>query len=155
MSGVPSPFRGRIGDPLDTYALDVWDPLKDFSFFFPDSSPSSGQASSIVNAGVDWKQTPEAHVKKEEIKVEDEDEDEGNVVLQFSSGERSVEEKKENETWHREEPRGGGKLMSWFRMPENAKMDRIKAAMECGVLTMTVPKTEVKKPDVKAIQISG
>lgn len=34
-------------------------------------------------------------------------------------------------------------------------MDQIKASMENGVLTVTIPKDEVKKPDVKSIQISG
>ena len=32
-------------------------------------------------------------------------------------------------------------------------MDQIKASMENGVLTVTVPKEEIKKPDVKAIEI--
>ncbi|KAI5321822.1 hypothetical protein L3X38_030894 [Prunus dulcis] len=42
-----------------------------------------------------------------------------------------------------------------FQLPENAKVNEIKAAMENGVLSVTVPKTEVKKPDAKAIEISG
>ncbi|KAF1884485.1 hypothetical protein Lal_00028362 [Lupinus albus] len=33
--------------------------------------------------------------------------------------------------------------------------DQVKAAMENGVLTITVPKEEIKKPHVKAIEISG
>ncbi|MCD7454221.1 hypothetical protein HAX54_023976 [Datura stramonium] len=45
--------------------------------------------------------------------------------------------------------------MRRFRLPENAKMDQVKASMENGVLTVTVPKEEVKKPDVKSIEISG
>ncbi|KAK7849151.1 18.1 kda class i heat shock protein [Quercus suber] len=48
-----------------------------------------------------------------------------------------------------------GKFLRRFRLPENAKMDQIKAAMENGVLTVTVPKVEAKKPDVKAIEISA
>jgi len=40
-------------------------------------------------------------------------------------------------------------------LPENAKADQVKASMENGVLTVTVPKEEVKKPDVKSIEISG
>ncbi|PKI36238.1 hypothetical protein CRG98_043390 [Punica granatum] len=32
---------------------------------------------------------------------------------------------------------------------------RVKASMENGVLTVTVPKVEEKKPEVKAIEISG
>nr|GMD57476.1 18.2 kDa class I heat shock protein-like [Ipomoea batatas] len=41
------------------------------------------------------------------------------------------------------------------RLPENVKMDGIKASMENGVLSVTVPKEEAKKTDVKAIDISG
>ncbi|PWA54117.1 17.3 kDa class I heat shock protein [Artemisia annua] len=61
---------------FDPFSLDVWDPFKDF----PLSSPSglSNETSALVNARVDWKETPEAHVfkadlpgiKKEEVKVE-------------------------------------------------------------------------------------
>ncbi|CAB4282352.1 unnamed protein product [Prunus armeniaca] len=41
-----------------------------------------------------------------------------------------------------------------FQLSENAKVDEIKAAMENGVLSVTVPKAEVKKADVKAIEIN-
>lgn len=40
-------------------------------------------------------------------------------------------------------------------MPENTKMDQVKATMENGVLTICVPKAEQKKPEVKSIEISG
>ncbi|KAK1355229.1 Small heat shock protein HSP [Heracleum sosnowskyi] len=114
-------------------------------------------SSSFANAVIDWKETPEAHVfkadvpglKKEEVKVEVEDD----RVLQIS-GERNREQEKKGGTWHRVE-RSSGKFMRRFRLPENAKVDQVKAAMENGVLTVTVPKEDVKKPDVKSIQISG
>jgi HSP20 family protein len=51
--------------------------------------------------------------------------------------------------------RSSGKFLRRFRLPENAKLDQLKANMENGVLTVTVPKEEVKKPDVKAIEITG
>ncbi|KAK7849747.1 class i heat shock protein [Quercus suber] len=70
------------------------------------------------------------------------------------SGERKTEKEDKNDTWHRVEC-SNGKFLRSFRLPENAKMDQIKAAMENGVLTVTVPKVEAKKPDVKAIEISG
>ncbi|KAI5434243.1 hypothetical protein KIW84_021204 [Lathyrus oleraceus] len=58
------------------------------------------------------------------------------------------------ESNHRVE-RSQGSFLRRFRLPENAKVNDVKAAMENGVLTVTVPKEEVKKPDVKPIQITG
>ncbi|GMI92185.1 hypothetical protein like AT2G29500 [Hibiscus trionum] len=66
-------------------------------------------------------------------------------------GERKIEKEDKNDTWQR----SSGKFSRRFRLPENVKMDQVKASMENGVLTVTVPKVEVKKPDVKAIEISG
>ncbi|KAK4572514.1 hypothetical protein RGQ29_030801 [Quercus rubra] len=74
------------------------------------------------------------------------------LVLQISR-ERKVEKEEKKDTWHRVE-RSSGKFLRRFRLPKNAKMDQIKAAMENGVLTVTVPKVEAKKPDVKTIEIS-
>ncbi|XP_062172323.1 17.3 kDa class I heat shock protein-like [Alnus glutinosa] len=162
MSLIPSFFgdRGR-SNVFDPFSLDLWDPFRDSPFrsalstYFPDSSL---ETSAFVSTRIDWKETPEAHVlkadlpglRKEEVKVEVEDD----RVLQIS-GERNVEKEDKNDTWHRVE-RSSGKFLRRFRLPENAKMDQINAAMENGVLTVTVPKVEgAKKPDVKAIEISG
>ncbi|XP_028798377.1 17.3 kDa class I heat shock protein-like [Neltuma alba] len=155
MSLIPSFFGGRRSNVFDPFSLDVWDPFKDFPF--PSSlSTTAGDNSAFVSTRVDWRETPEAHVfkadlpglKKDEVKVEIADD----RVLQIS-GERNVEKEDKNDTWHRVE-RSSGRFMRRFRLPENAKMDQVKASMENGVLTVTVPKAEVKKADVKAIQIS-
>ncbi|XP_027345809.1 18.5 kDa class I heat shock protein-like [Abrus precatorius] len=156
MSLIPSFFGGRRSNVFDPFSLDVRDPFKDFPF--PNSlSEFSRENSAFVSTRVDWKETPEAHVfkadvpglKKEEVKVEIEDD----RVLQIS-GERNVEKEDKNDSWHRME-RSCGKFLRKFRLPENARVDQVKASMENGVLTVTVPKTEVKKPDVKAVEISG
>ncbi|BFG34024.1 18.5 kDa class I heat shock protein [Prunus yedoensis var. nudiflora] len=153
MSIIPSFRRSSISDP---FSLNLWDPFKDFPF--PSSSSlSTFPEFSLLNTRIDWKETPEAHVfkadlpglKKEEVTVEVEDD----RVLQIS-GERNVEKEDKNDTWHRVE-RSSGKFLRRFQLPENAKVDEIKAAMENGVLSVTVPKAEVKKADVKAIEISG
>ncbi|KAK1321581.1 17.3 kDa class I heat shock protein [Acorus calamus] len=147
MSLIPHFFGGRRNN--------VFDPFRSISESRPGSL--SSETSVLANTRIDWKETPEAHVfkadlpglKKEEVKVEVED----GRVLQIS-GERSREKEEKNDTWHRVE-RSSGRFMRRFRLPEGAKVDQVKAAMENGVLTVTVPKAEVKKPEVKAIDISG
>ncbi|KAG7657903.1 Alpha crystallin/Hsp20 domain [Arabidopsis suecica] len=155
MSLIPSFFGNnrRINNNIfDPFSLDVWDPFKELQF------PSSS-SSAIANARVDWKETAESHVfkadlpgmKKEEVKVEIEDDS----VLKIS-GERHVEKEEKQDTWHRVERSSGG-FSRKFRLPENVKMDQVKASMENGVLTVTVPKVETnkKKAQVKSIDISG
>jgi len=144
MSVIPSLFGNRSSN-----LFDLWDPFQ--------SIPSARDTEAFVNARIDWKETPEAHifkadlpgVKKEEVRVEVED----GRVLQIS-GERSREKEEKNDRWHRVE-RSSGKFLRRFRLPENAKLDEVKASMENGVLTVTVPKVEEKKPQVKTIDISG
>ncbi|XP_021813738.1 17.8 kDa class I heat shock protein-like [Prunus avium] len=165
MSLIPSIFGGRRTNVFDPFSLDVWDPFQDFPLISGgtnavSSGPRSELASetaAVANTRIDWKETPEAHVfkadlpglKKEEVKVEVEE----GRVLQIS-GERSREKEEKNDKWHRVE-RSSGKFLRRFRLPENAKVEQVKASLENGVLTVTVPKEEVKKPDVKAVEISG
>nr|GLL40293.1 18.2 kDa class I heat shock protein-like [Ipomoea trifida]GMD50887.1 18.5 kDa class I heat shock protein-like [Ipomoea batatas] len=159
MSLIPSFFGGRRSNVFDPFSLEIWDPFYDFPFSNAAvSAPEvSGEAAQFASARIDWKETPEAHVftadlpglKKEEVKVEVED----GRVLQIS-GERSREQEEKTDTWHRME-RSSGRFLRRFRLPENVKMDGIKASMENGVLSVTVPKEEAKKADVKAIDISG
>ncbi|CAN4112349.1 unnamed protein product [Withania somnifera] len=159
MSLVPSFFGGRRSNIFDPFSLDLWDPFEGFpiSSTLANAPSSVRETSAFANARIDWKETPEAHVfkvdvpgiKKEEVKVEVEE----GRILQIS-GERSKEQEEKNDQWHRME-RSSGKFLRRFRLPENVKMGEIKAAMENGVLTVTVPKEEVNKPEVKAIDISG
>ncbi|KAK4386266.1 class I heat shock protein [Sesamum angolense] len=155
MSLIPSFFGNRRSNVFDPFSLDVWDPFEGF----PLATSVARETTAIANARIDWKETPEAHVfkvdvpglKKEEVKVEVED----GRILQIS-GERSKEQEEKKEKWHRVE-RSRGKFLRRFRLPENVKLDEVKAAMENGVLTVTVPKEkeEMKKPEVKAIDISA
>ncbi|MBA0548452.1 hypothetical protein Golob_019552, partial [Gossypium lobatum] len=100
--------------------------------------------SAFVIAQIDWKETLEAHVfkadlpglKKEEVKVEIEDD----RVIQIS-GQKNVEKEDKNDNWHWVE-RSSSQFMMRFRLPENVKIDQVKASMENGVLTDIVPKVE-------------
>ncbi|KAI3843192.1 hypothetical protein MKX03_009791 [Papaver bracteatum] len=154
MSIIPSIFGGRsnIFDPLSS----VWDPFSSPSFAIM-RTEFPNETTQFANTQIDWKESPESHVfkadlpglKKEEVKVEVEE----GKILQIS-GERNKEKEEKNDQWHRIE-RSSGKFFRRFKLPENAKVDQVKAAMENGVLTVTVPKVEEKKPEVKAIEISG
>uniref|UniRef100_A0A0D9VSB0 SHSP domain-containing protein n=1 Tax=Leersia perrieri TaxID=77586 RepID=A0A0D9VSB0_9ORYZ len=154
----------RRSNVFDPFSLDLWDPFDGFPFGSSGSSSgslfprgASSETAAFAGARIDWKETPEAHVfkadvpglKKEEVKVEVEDSN----ILQIS-GERNKEQEEKTDQWHRVE-RSSGKFLRRFRLPDNAKPEQIKASMENGVLTVTVPKEEAKKPEVKSIQISG
>ncbi|CAN6448975.1 unnamed protein product [Victoria cruziana] len=152
-----SSIFGRGREP---FSMDIWDPFGPI-FCSSVASPSlrsfASDASAVANTQIDWKETPEAHVfmadlpglKKEEVKVELE---EGKVLK--ISGERRRESEEKNEKWHRVES-CSGKFLRRFRLPENVIVDQTKAAMEDGVLTVTVPKSPEPKPDVKSIEITG
>ncbi|KAF8364931.1 hypothetical protein HHK36_033087 [Tetracentron sinense] len=153
MSIIPSIFGGRRSNVYDPFSLDIWDPFQEIPFSTALSTPRpevSEETAKFVTR-IDWKETPEAHIfkadlpglKKEEVNVEVE---EGRVLK--ISGERSKEKEEKTDLWHRVE-RSIGHFLRRFRLPENAK------AMENGVLIVTVPKEEVKKPDAKPVEISG
>ncbi|GLU02367.1 hypothetical protein SLE2022_196210 [Rubroshorea leprosula] len=155
---IPSIFGGRRTNVFNPFSLNAWDPFDGFFTSTVANVPSSvRETSAFPNAGIDWKETPEAHIfkadlpglKKEEVKLEVEE----GRILQISGG-TSKEQEEKSEKWHCVE-RSSGKFLRRFRLPENAKMDQVKASMENGVLTVTVPKVEVKKPEVKSIEISS
>ncbi|KAF0905009.1 hypothetical protein E2562_000821 [Oryza meyeriana var. granulata] len=140
----------------------VFDPLS--VDFWADADPFGAVRSLaercpvLTNVRVDWKETPTAHVfkadlpgvRKDQAKVEVED---GNVLV--ISGERAREEiHGKNDRWHHVE-RSSGRFQRRFRLPRGARVDQVSASMDNGVLTVTVPKEETKKPQVKAVQISG
>jgi HSP20 family protein len=147
----------RRSSVFDPFSLDLWDPFDNMFRSIVPSASGDSETAAFANARIDWKETPEAHVfkadlpgvKKEEVKVEVED---GNVLV--ISGQRCKEKEDKNDKWHRVE-RSSGQFLRRFRLPENAKVDQVKAGLENGVLTVTVPKAEEKKPEVKAIEISG
>ncbi|KAK6913525.1 Alpha crystallin/Hsp20 domain [Dillenia turbinata] len=112
-------------------------------------------------AQMDWLETPSAHVfkfnvpgyAKEDLKIQV---DEGNVL--HIRGEAGKEDAPGKDTiWHIAE-RGNGKggFSREIELPEDVKVDHIKAQVEHGVLTILVPKDRSPKPSkVKTINISS
>ncbi|KAI5058960.1 hypothetical protein GOP47_0025279 [Adiantum capillus-veneris] len=156
-------FGGRRSDdPFES--LQLFDPFSFPSFSslmrFPDQHPSFARdVAAVANTQVDWKETADSHIfkanlpglAKEDVKVQVED----GRVLQIS-GERKKEESSSDDRWHRVE-RAQGSFLRRFRLPENSKVEEVKAGMENGVLTVTVPKISLPEPKsaVKSIDISG
>ncbi|XP_058215973.1 18.1 kDa class I heat shock protein-like [Rhododendron vialii] len=137
----------------DPFSVELWNPFEEHFFHIP-TIPN--ETLGFVNATTDWKETPEAHIfradlpglRKDEVKVEVEED----RVLKIS-GERSVEREEKKDRWHRVE-RSSGKFVRAFRLPESARVDQLKASMQDGVLTVTVPKAEARRAGVKSIHIS-
>lgn len=120
------------------------------------NEPSVREDPAFMHPKIDWREAQDAHIfkvdvpglTKEEVKVEVED----GRILQIS-GERTPEKVGKDDKWHRAE-RSVGKFFRRFRLPENAKMDQVKATLENGVLTVVIPK-EKKEHKVKTIPVSG
>ncbi|XP_038875560.1 class I heat shock protein-like [Benincasa hispida] len=118
----------------------------------------------VLNTPIDWKETPAAHIfiadlpglKKEQVEVEVMED--GNGRLLQISGDRvdaTANDENDESSGHkwRHVERCRGKFCRRFRLPENVKAGEVRAAMENGILTVTVPKEEVKKPEKKVIEI--
>ncbi|XP_047336992.1 15.7 kDa heat shock protein, peroxisomal [Impatiens glandulifera] len=132
-------------------ALFSGDPFRRFFL----TSPIHGSTSALM----DWFETQTAHIfkfnvpgySKDEIKVHV---DEGNVLVIRAAEagkdeETGKEKEKESVVWHLAERGGGGGGRDEFgreiELPENVKVDQIKASVVNGVLTVVVPKDNSRK----------
>ncbi len=119
------PFRGRRGLSLkDT----DWAPRVDIS---------ETDNSFCIKAEVPG-------IKREDVKINIEDH-----VLSIR-GENKQEKEEKGEKFHRVE-RYYGSFNRSFSLPLNVKEDKIDATFKDGLLTLTIPKSEVVKP--KAIEV--
>ncbi|KAJ4957869.1 hypothetical protein NE237_024980 [Protea cynaroides] len=126
---------GRRKAIYDPFHVDLWDPFNE---------SYNTERIAFSNFSIDWNETPDAHIfkvdmpgmRKEDVKIEIEE----HKVLKII-GEKNTEIEENNGGWHRVE-RSCGKFIRSFQLPENSKVDRMKAKMENGVLTLTVPKLE-------------
>ncbi|XP_058744763.1 15.7 kDa heat shock protein, peroxisomal-like [Vicia villosa] len=131
-----------------------------FRNFFLDHPPNFREYYGSTSL-LDWIESPTAHIikinvpgfKKDEIKVQIE---EGNVL--HLRGESLIEENHGKEIiWHIAE-RGNGKedFSRMIELPEDVKLDKIKAHIENGVLTVVVPKDlSPKSHKVRKVNINS
>ncbi|KAK9197026.1 hypothetical protein WN943_005160 [Citrus x changshan-huyou] len=127
-------------------------------------SPPVFREWSESTALMDWVESPSAHIFKinvlrysrENIKVQIED---GNILRITGEGAKDKEEANTKATvWHVAERRAGGRgdFSREIELPENVKLDQIKAHVDNGVLTVIVPKdANPKKSSVRNINITS
>lgn len=142
--------------------LAKWDPFREMEGMLDPYSKSQDWpfrgGRDLNTKGVDW--APRADVsetdvgfcitaevpgiKREDVKINIEDH-----VLSIR-GEKKQEKDEKSETFHRIE-RFYGSFSRSFSLPENVDEEKIEAVFNDGLLTLTIPKTEVEKP--KSIEI--
>ncbi|AES99227.1 putative small heat shock protein HSP20 [Medicago truncatula] len=131
-----------------------------FKRFFLDHTPIF-RGYSGSTALLDWIESPTSHIlkinvpgfNKDEIKVQIE---EGNILHVRGEGVKE-ENLGKDIVWHAAE-RGIGKrdFSRMIELPENVKLDQIKAHVENGVLTVLVPKdASPKSHKVRNINITS
>ncbi|GMH15497.1 hypothetical protein Nepgr_017338 [Nepenthes gracilis] len=113
---------------------------------------------------MDWFESPASHCfkinvpgySKEKVKLEVDEEN----VLHIRGEEGSSSSKEEPHgreiVWHAAERGATGGFHRQIELPENVRVDQIKAQVENGVLTIIVPKDNTPKPSkVRTINISS
>jgi len=133
-----NPFR-EMDEMLRTFRLprEATSPLADFT---PTVDISEKDKEYLVKA-----QLP--GVGKEDVKVEL-----LNGVLTLT-GERKFEKEDKTEKTHRIESAYGAFTRS-FTVPEDVLAEKIAADYKDGVLTVRLPKTDIKKPATKTIKVT-
>ncbi|KAL5199921.1 hypothetical protein ABZP36_021124 [Zizania latifolia] len=147
------------GGEVEPVSVDILEPFMDAISLtaFATSAPVLGAPFSTATASMDWKETPTAHVfmadlpgvRRDEVKVEVEEE----KVLKIS-GQRARAADDKGDRWHRVE-RSSERFVRTVRLPPNANTDGVQAALENGVLTITIPKDNDSKPHGRLIPITN
>ncbi|GJN29131.1 hypothetical protein PR202_gb17326 [Eleusine coracana subsp. coracana] len=119
--------------------------------------------SSSSAAAMDWVETPTSHVLrinvpglgKDDVKVQVEDDNVLTIRAAPAKGKEKDDKKEEGVVWHVAE-RGKPEFARAVALPENMRVDGIKAAVENGVLTVVVPKEPTPaRPRPRSIVVSS
>ena len=89
---------------------------------------------------------PDVAMNDIEIKIEN-----GTLSLK---GERKFEHNGDQKGFHRIE-RGYGSFVRYFTLPDSVDTENVHAALNAGVLTITLPKKEVAKPKTIKVQVNS
>uniref|UniRef100_A0A0D9VBQ1 SHSP domain-containing protein n=1 Tax=Leersia perrieri TaxID=77586 RepID=A0A0D9VBQ1_9ORYZ len=149
------------GEIIEPVSVDIMEPsfMDAISLTAFAAAPAMGMGispSPFSTASMDWKETAAAHVfmadlpgvRREEVKVEVEEE----KVLRITG--HRVRAATDGDRWHRLE-RSSERFVRTVRLPPNANTDGVVAALENGVLTITIPKDNDRKAQGRLIPITN
>ncbi len=162
----PTARKSRsVFDMMDRDMMNMMRPLQNMfddssSMLMPTSSTTGDRSSGqFFSPSIDVKETDKSYelvaempgLKRENVNIEL-DEENRMVTL---TGESSTEKKDEKENYVYRE-RSFGKFMRSFTVPDDAKLEDVKAVMKDGLLTLEIPKGQEKKQQYqpKKIEIS-
>jgi HSP20 family protein len=140
---IKRPFKASVLEPTDF--LGDFDRL--FSGFLRPVAPATGNGRTGWSPAIDLRETEDSFVLDAELAGMTKDD----IELTFEdgvftlSGERKLEEEAEEKGYRHLERRFGSFSRS-FTLPRDVAGDKVKAAFENGLLTVTVPKKEQAKP---------
>lgn len=158
-AGLPAMFGGR--DPFLRLRDDIDRVFDGFFRGWPamrslDLGVPFGIAGGALTPSVDVSETDKSY----EISVELPGIDEKDVELTLRddvltiSGEKKTEREEKQKDYYLSE-RSYGSFQRSFRLPDDAVADKIKAEMEKGVMSISVPRSQAASPKHRKIAISA
>ena len=133
------------GEPVVTSLFD--------SFFGDFGLPTLSVVEKEWMPAIDFSETEKAYTVKAELPGMDKK----NIDISLTDGvltvkgEKKFEKKEEKENYHYMETRYGTFSRS-LRLPEDASAEKVDATYTDGVLTISIPKTEIAKPKKIKVQ---
>jgi HSP20 family protein len=146
------PAAEHAWDPWRTMrALLAWDPFREMAPYAP--VEASGFA---LTAAFDVKETKDAYLFKADVPgIHDKDLEvtvTGNRLT--IAGKRDAEKEDKNDRYYSYE-RSYGAFTRSFTLPDGADVEALRAALDQGVLTVTVPKKPEVQPKKIAVKSEG
>jgi HSP20 family protein len=143
----PASAEPAVWDPWRTMrALAGWDPFREIMPF-----PAFPERAIAFSPAFDVKETKEAYLFKADLPgIKEKDLEVTMTGNRLDVSGKREEEKEEKSDRYYTYERNYGSFTRSFTLPEGADVDKLRAALEQGVLTITVP----KKPEVQAKKIA-
>jgi HSP20 family protein len=146
----PAPVRNDPSAAWDLWptmrALLAWDPFREMS-----SLPALDPRAPSFSPAFDVKETKDTFLFKADVPgIEEKDLEVTLTGNRLTISGKREEEKEEKQTNYYAYERSYGTFTRSFTLPEGADVDKLRASLEHGVLSLTVP----KKPEAQAKKIA-